>query len=81
MHCSHCATGWMRPDPDDPGEFVCVSCGRGTFHVDDPDALAKLKDNEGHLHSHRDLVERRPSKARDVSVPVGHVNLIVRRFL
>ena len=78
-NCEYC-TGWMRPDPDDPGEFVCANCGRGTFHVDDPVALSRQKDNEGHVHGHRDLVVRRSSKARDVGLPQGALNVITRRF-
>ena len=26
----HC-TGWMRPDAHDPGEMVCLNCGRSDF--------------------------------------------------
>ena len=80
MRCQHCTTGLMMPDTHDPGELVCISCGRSTFTVDDPVALSREKDTEGHLHGHRDLVERRSSRARDVGVPQGHISPLLRRF-
>ena len=78
MNCPHCITGLMMADPYDGGERTCASCGRGTFHVDDPDALARQKDNERHIHGHWHLEAE--ARGREVGVPTGYLNPAIRRF-
>ena len=65
--CEYC-TGWMRPDPDDPGERVCISCGRSDF-CPTPEVLAEppsSPDPIRHLlpHAKRTKAVRGPAEGR-----------------
>ena len=76
--CEHC-NGLMMLDADDPGHSKCGECCRSTFTVDDPVALSREKDNEGHLHGHRGLTAR-STKGRDVGLPQVSINPAIRGF-
>ena len=67
----------MLPCIDDPGESVCSECSRSTFRP--PQGVADERDNEAHVHGHRGLTGR-STKARDLGLPTGSVNAVIRRF-
>ena len=73
--CGHCG-GLLLLDADDPGHSKCSECCRSTYRP--VDTLALEPDRERCIHAPRHLEPK--ARGRDVSVPQGHINPLLRRF-